>query len=77
MSFAVIEDYNLAVDLSTHNLPGKAKDEIPYEAICDGPLYDDPNEPDLWEKQKKSLLHCINNCRKEGIVPIVAVFVPR
>lgn len=76
MSFAIIKDYNMAVELPTCGLRDKVKDEILYEVVWDGPVHD-PNEPELWERSKKSLVGCINTYRKEGIVPIVAVFVPR
>ena len=76
MSWAYIENYSMGVDLSSYGLPEQDKDKIPYEVFWDGPIHH-PNNPDFWKVQRKDLLKCIATFRKQGIIPIVAVFVPK
>ena len=69
MAFGKIEGYNLEVDLNMETEHEGERDEtIDYVIDSDGPVRDNAEIDAICDELKEYL--------KEGIIPIVAIFVP-
>ena len=69
MAFGEIEGYNLEVDLNMDTEhEGKSDETIDYVIDSDGPVRNNAEIDAIYDELKEYL--------KEGIIPIVAIFVP-
>lgn len=68
-----INSYSLYVDGSLYGFDGNQ--QLWFQVCWDAPVAN-PDDPELWERQKRALLSEIEYLVSHGAIPIVAVFVP-
>lgn len=66
--------YQCGLDAELYGFKGKRR--LEFDVVWDAPV-SNPADPELWQRQKQDLLAEIECLISRGVIPFVAVFIPK